>query len=136
MPPLPDGGGLIKVRVARDRQLESIVRVDDIHAVWHRRHWPPGGRFAAMPATFSSRVGYSTHPDRHSGSWASASSRARSLRRSRTWMASRTNRDARNGDLVIDEAHRNPAPSETARDTQALAAAADHYRAHFPVSEV
>ena len=35
-PPLPDVAVLIRVRVAHDHQLESIVRVDDSHAVWHR----------------------------------------------------------------------------------------------------
>jgi hypothetical protein len=38
-------------------------------------------------------------------------------------------RRARHGDFIIDEAHRDAVSSQTARDTQTLAAAADHHRA-------
>ena len=64
-------------------------------------------RFAAMPATFSSRVGYSTHPDRPSlpRASASASSRSCSVRRLGTRMESRTKRDTREMEISSSMTH-------------------------------
>ena len=114
-------------------RLSQACRIEASPGVGTRNSCWSTSRFAAMPATFSSRVGYSTHPDRPSlpRASASASSRACSVRRSGTRMASWTNRDARAMEISSSMTHTGmPCLSEAARDTQALAAAADHHRAH------
>src|SRR6185437_5315866 len=81
-------------------------------------------RFAAMAMTFSSRVGYSTHPETPSLRRVSAraSSIAVSLRRSGTRITRLTKREAR----AIEA---SSSITQTARDAQALVVAPDHHGA-------